>query len=57
MARKKQPQPASETENSKLDLFKEVLANQKKGEKEKQKQIYSAMKGIQTERKGQIYGN
>ncbi len=57
MAQRKPKKIEISVQNSKLDLFKEVVANQKKDEKEKQKQIYSAMKGIQTERQGQIYGN
>ena len=39
-------------EKSKLDILKEVVANERKREAEKQKQIYNAMIGFIYERKG-----
>ena len=39
-------------EKCKLDILKEVVANQGKKEYEKQRQIYSSMSKIQVERKG-----
>ena len=52
MAQKKKSKLQEKTEENRLNLFREVLANQRKSEKEKQKQIYGAMKGIQKERQG-----
>ena len=43
---------SSAGEKCKLDILKEVVANQEKKEYEKQRQIYSSMSKIQVERKG-----
>lgn len=40
------------TDKNKLDIIKEVVANQKKRECDKQRQIYDAMNRITVERKG-----
>lgn len=42
----------TEAQKEKLDIIKEVVANQKKKECVKQRQIYNAMNRITVERKG-----